>query len=80
MISPAEGVGHDQVRETSKLADVDGEISSATNTAVPPTQLAAVTRVYRKGSLETHALRGLDLTVESGEFCLLYTSDAADDP
>jgi putative ABC transport system ATP-binding protein len=35
-------------------------------------RLEAVTKVYRKGSLETQALRGLDLTIESGEFVALW--------
>ena len=33
--------------------------------------LADVTKLYRQGSLEVHALRGLDLTVTKGEFTAL---------
>lgn len=35
-------------------------------------RFAGVTKVYRTGDIETHALRGLDLTVEPGEFVALW--------
>lgn len=38
----------------------------------PLIRLEQVTKVYRKGDLETLALRGLDLTIQSGEFCALW--------
>jgi putative ABC transport system ATP-binding protein len=38
----------------------------------PLIQLTGVTRIYRKGSVETHALRGLDLTVSQGEFVAIW--------
>ncbi len=38
----------------------------------PLIQLKGVTRIYRKGSVETHALRGLDLTVKEGEFVAIW--------
>ena len=34
-------------------------------------QLEAVTKVYRQGAIDVHALRGLSLTVEPGEFTSL---------
>jgi putative ABC transport system ATP-binding protein len=34
----------------------------------PVVQLEQVTKVYRQGAVDVHALRGLDLTVEKGEF------------
>ena len=34
-------------------------------------QLENVTRVYRQGQVEVHALRGLTLTVEKGEFTVI---------
>ncbi|MFT5686582.1 MAG: putative ABC transport system ATP-binding protein, partial [Myxococcota bacterium] len=40
--------------------------------STPLIQLNGVTRIYRKGSVETHALRGLDLTVEEGEFVAIW--------
>ena len=36
--------------------------------SAPIVELKDVTKVFRKGSLETKALRGLDLIVEEGEF------------
>ena len=38
----------------------------------PLIQLEQVTKVYRKGALETPALRGLSLTIRSGEFTALW--------
>jgi putative ABC transport system ATP-binding protein len=35
------------------------------------TKIENVTRVYQTGEVETHALRGVDLTIESGEFTAL---------
>jgi putative ABC transport system ATP-binding protein len=35
------------------------------------TKLENVTRVYKTGEVETHALRGVDLSIESGEFTAL---------
>jgi putative ABC transport system ATP-binding protein len=34
----------------------------------PVVKLEQVTKVYRQGAVDVHALRGLDLTVEKGEF------------
>jgi putative ABC transport system ATP-binding protein len=34
-------------------------------------KLTAVTRVYKVGEVETHALRGVNLTIQSGEFTAL---------
>ena len=36
-------------------------------------------KVYGKGENAVHALDGVSFSVEQGEFCLLYTSDAADE-
>lgn len=38
----------------------------------PIVQFKAVTKVFRQGDIETHALRGLDLTVDRGEFVALW--------
>jgi len=38
----------------------------------PLIQFEAVTKVYTKGALETHALRGLDLQIHPGEFVALW--------
>jgi putative ABC transport system ATP-binding protein len=38
----------------------------------PLIRFEAVTKIYRKGALETLALRGLDLTIEKGEFVALW--------
>ncbi len=38
----------------------------------PLIRFEQVTKVYRKGALETQALRGLDLSVQSGEFVALW--------
>ena len=41
--------------------------------ATPPiVALEGVTKVYRTGDIETHALRGLDLTVQQGEFTAIW--------
>jgi putative ABC transport system ATP-binding protein len=41
--------------------------------ATPPiVALEGVTKVYRTGEIETHALRGLDLTVQQGEFVAIW--------
>ena len=41
--------------------------------ATPPiVALEGVTKVYRTGDIETHALRGLDLTVQKGEFTAIW--------
>lgn len=37
----------------------------------PIVELKAVTRIYKQGDVEVHALRGLDLTVGAGEFTAL---------
>jgi putative ABC transport system ATP-binding protein len=42
------------------------------NAESPLVQLDRVTKVYRKGALETPALRGLDLTVKPGEFVAIW--------
>lgn len=42
----------------------------ATNTG-PVVELKGVTKVYRQGVVDIHALRGLDLTVQKGEFLAL---------
>jgi len=34
-------------------------------------KLTAVTRIYKVGEVETHALRGVNLTIQSGEFTAL---------
>ena len=39
---------------------------------VPIVELDAVTKVYQQGSVEVHALRGLDLTVHRGEFVAIW--------
>ena len=39
---------------------------------VPLIRLERVTKVYKKGALEALALRGLDLTIEAGEFVALW--------
>ena len=38
----------------------------------PVVSLRGVTRVYRQGEVDVHALRGVDLDLESGEFAALY--------
>ncbi len=38
----------------------------------PIVEFSEVTKVYRQGELETHALRGLDLVVDRGEFVALW--------
>ena len=35
-------------------------------------ELNGVTKVFRTGDIETHALRGLDLTVKKGEFVAIW--------
>ena len=40
--------------------------------ASPLIQLADVTKTYRKGALETVALRGLDLSIHAGEFTAIW--------
>lgn len=37
----------------------------------PVIELRQVVKTYRQGALEVHALRGLDLTIERGEFTAL---------
>jgi len=37
----------------------------------PIVELDSVTKVYRQGKLEVHALRGMDLTIEAGELTTL---------
>jgi putative ABC transport system ATP-binding protein len=45
---------------------------TTTDTAHGPIiELVGVTRVYRQGRVDVHALRGLDLSVEKGEFLAL---------
>ena len=39
---------------------------------MPIVELKNVTKVFRKGDLATHALRGLDLEVEEGEFVAVW--------
>src|SRR5262245_8075830 len=41
-------------------------------TAAPLVRFENVTKVYRKGAVETPALRGLDLTVNAGEFVAIW--------
>ena len=41
-------------------------------TDTPIVQLDNVTKVYRQGTVEVHALRGLNLTVNQGEFVALW--------
>jgi putative ABC transport system ATP-binding protein len=38
----------------------------------PLIEFKDVTKVYRKGALETHALRGLTLSIEKGEFVAIW--------
>jgi len=38
----------------------------------PVFQFENVTKIYRKGAMETHALRGMNLTVHSGEFVAIW--------
>jgi len=38
----------------------------------PIVRFEGVTKVYRTGAIETHALRGFDLTVQPGEFVALW--------
>jgi len=38
----------------------------------PIVEMRGVTRVFRKGALETHALRGMDLVVDEGEFVAIW--------
>jgi putative ABC transport system ATP-binding protein len=38
----------------------------------PVVELVGVTKVFRQGALEVHALRGVDLTVQRGEFTALW--------
>jgi putative ABC transport system ATP-binding protein len=40
-------------------------------TIMEVTKIENVTRVYKTGEVETHALRGVNLTIESGEFTAL---------
>ena len=40
--------------------------------SAPIVELKGVTKVFRKGSLETKALRGLDLSVEEGDFVAIW--------
>ena len=42
-------------------------------------EMEGITKVYGMGSAAVHALGGVDLRINQGEFCLLYTSDAADE-
>ncbi|MCB1753989.1 MAG: ABC transporter ATP-binding protein [Gammaproteobacteria bacterium] len=37
--------------------------------SAPQIQVSGVTRVFRQGDVEVHALRGVDLTIQPGEFC-----------
>jgi putative ABC transport system ATP-binding protein len=39
--------------------------------SIPTVQLEGVTKTYRQGKVDVHALRGLDFTVEPGEFVAL---------
>lgn len=38
----------------------------------PIVEMESVTKVFKKGDIETHALRGLNLTVNAGEFVALW--------
>jgi putative ABC transport system ATP-binding protein len=40
-------------------------MSDSTETVI---ELSGVTKIYKQGAIEVHALRGLDLTVQKGEF------------
>ena len=42
------------------------------DTGTPILLIDGVTKVFKKGTVETHALRGLDLTVNRGEFVALW--------
>ena len=42
------------------------------SSGTPILQFDNVTKIYRKGSQEVHALRGLDLTVNKGEFVAIW--------
>jgi putative ABC transport system ATP-binding protein len=44
---------------------------SDTRTATPLLQVQGVTKVYRQGKVDVHALRGVDLEIERGEFTAL---------
>jgi putative ABC transport system ATP-binding protein len=38
----------------------------------PIVEVKNATKVYKQGSVDVHALRGLDLTIEAGEFTAIY--------
>ena len=40
------------------------------------TKIEKVTRVYKIGAVETKALRGVDLTIDNGEFTALLKENA----
>jgi len=48
--------------------------------APPIVALEGVTRVYKTGDIETHALRGLDLTVQKGEFVAIWGPSGSGSP
>jgi putative ABC transport system ATP-binding protein len=48
-----------------------GDGMNDTATTTPVVQLKAVTKVYRQGKVDVHALRGIDLDVSKGEFTAL---------
>ena len=41
------------------------------NDSAPIVELHGVTKVYRQGAIEVHALRGLDLCIDNGEFAAI---------
>ncbi len=44
----------------------------STQQGVPTAQFEGVTKVYRQGKVDVHALRGLDLTIQQGEFVAIW--------
>src|SRR5206468_3001099 len=44
------------------------ETSTATEAASPIIRVRGLTKVYRVGDVDVHALRGVDLDIEPGEF------------
>ena len=46
-------------------------MTEATGNGAPIVELVDVTKTYRQGTIDVHALRGLDLALEKGEFTTL---------